>query len=228
MHRTTGHTGPRLSLAATGPNGRPHTLTAPDTPYVTASLAKTGILAALLLRTQDEARSPTRAELDTATAMITTSDNAAAGTLWRTIGEATGFDAAAGRLGLTQTTGGADGYWGLTRTTARDQLTLLQAVFGPGRGVLDDASRAVARGLLGSVTPGQDWGVSAAGDEAELKNGWLPRTATGLWVVNSAGRVTTGGRHFLISVLSDGHPTLESGIEAVETASRTALRALTP
>ncbi|MGA4561168.1 hypothetical protein ACPA74_27885, partial [Uniformispora flossi] len=31
-------------------------------------------------------------------------------------------------------------------------------------------------------------------------NGWLPRGDTGLWVVNSIGRVTRGGRELLVVV----------------------------
>ncbi|RII18722.1 hypothetical protein DSC45_08885 [Streptomyces sp. YIM 130001] len=223
---------PRASVAAAEQGGPARTFTAPDSPYVTASLAKTGILTALLLRAQDAGRAPTTAELAAATEMITTSDNAAAGRLWRSIGGADGFDAAARRLGLTGTEGGADGYWGLTRTTARDQLALLQAVFDtqpapvPGAGLSRD-SRAVVRRLLRGVVPDQRWGVSAAGAQAELKNGWLPRSATGLWVVNSAGRVTRDGRRFLVAVLSDGHPTMESGVEAVATAARSAVATLT-
>ncbi|NUK84717.1 hypothetical protein [Streptomyces lunaelactis] len=38
------------------------------------------------------------------------------------------LDAMHERLGLTQTR--AESAWGLTRTTARDQLTLMRAVFG--------------------------------------------------------------------------------------------------
>jgi hypothetical protein len=48
-------------------------------------------------------------------------------------------------------------------------------------------------------------GVSAAGTQAALKNGWLPRTATGLWDINSIGRVRIEDRDCLIVVLSDGN-----------------------
>lgn len=109
--------------------------------------------------------------------------------------------------------------WGLTRTTARDQLTLLRAVFEEGAdSPLDARSRRYVAGLMERVVPSQDWGVSAAdggsGDRA-LKNGWLPRTDSGLWVVHSVGRVRT----CLVAVLSDGHPTKEAGVAAVEEAA---------
>ncbi|WP_079054170.1 serine hydrolase [Streptomyces graminilatus] len=207
--------------------------------FETASIVKVDILAALLLRAQDEGRSLTAQEKRYAAAMIEVSDNASASALWTAIGGAAGLDAANGRLGLTDTEGGAGTLWGLTRTTAADQLTLLQQVF-MGRGDsgeasrLSEASRAYLQGLMGSVAEDQDWGVSAAGGTrtAErrfaLKNGWLPRTATGLWVINSVGRVTTAeGREFLVAVVSKGSTTKAKGISLVESAARAAVSVFT-
>lgn len=68
--------------------------------------------------------------------------------------------------------------------------------------------------------------MSAAGTGWALKNGWMPRTATGLWDVNSIGRVSVGGRVLLIAVLSAGHATKEAGIAVVEAAARAAVGAL--
>ncbi|MGW7056280.1 serine hydrolase [Streptomyces sp. NPDC054887] len=193
-----------------------------DGRFPAASVVKVGILAALLLRARDEGRAPDAAELAYAEAMIRRSDNDAASALWAVIGGAAGLDAAHARLGLTQTT--ADRAWGRTRTTARDQLTLLRAVFGEGGaggdGVLDADSRAYIAGLMGRVVPGQDWGVSAAGRGAALKNGWMPRDATGLWTVHSVGRVRAAdGQLLLMAVLSEGHSTREAGIAVVERTS---------
>lgn len=54
--------------------------------------------------------------------------------------------------------------------------------------------------------------MSAAGPTGfALKNGWLPRTATGLWDINSVGRVTADGREYLVAVLSDGNSTKAGG-----------------
>lgn len=66
-------------------------------------------------------------------------------------------------------------------------------------------------------------GVSAAGDRWALKNGWMPRTTTGLWDINSIGRVRADGRTCLVAVLSDGQPTKESGIALVEAVARAAV-----
>jgi altronate dehydratase len=59
-----------------------------------------------------------------------------------------------------------------------------------------------------------------------LKNGWLRRCTTGLWDVNSIGRITAGGRTCLIAVLSNGTAAQEDGIALVEAAARAAVTAL--
>jgi beta-lactamase class A len=197
--------------------------------YDTASIVKVGILAALLLQAQDERRGLTAKERDTATVMIEHSDNQAATALWKAIGGADGLDAAQHRLGLTHTRGGRAGLWGLTRTTAADQLKLLRAVFGDGS-PLNANSQAYIRTLMGRITTGQDWGVSAAADAGagtRLKNGWLPRSTTGLWDVNSIGQVTASGRTYLVAVLSDGSKNMNTGVALVEQAARAAVGAAT-
>ncbi|MFF9062143.1 serine hydrolase [Streptomyces sp. NPDC014882] len=196
--------------------------------FDTASIVKVDILAALLLRAQDAGRRLTAREEAYATAMIEHSDNASATALWNSIGGAAGLDAANLRFGLTGTRGGDGALWGLTRTTAADQLTLLRQVFGTAS-ALDEASRAYLRSLMGQIAADQSWGVSAVADGSAwaLKNGWLPRTATGLWDVNSIGRVTSGGRDYLVAVLSDGNRTRAEGIALVEAAAGAALSAFT-
>lgn len=69
-------------------------------------------------------------------------------------------------------------------------------------------------------------GVSAAGSSWALKNGWMPRTTTGLWDINSIGRVRSGGRVYLVAVLSGGHRTKETGIARVESAAKAAVGVL--
>ncbi|MGX1674779.1 serine hydrolase [Streptomyces sp. NPDC055400] len=201
--------------------------------FDTASIVKVDILAALLLRAQDAGRALTSQERAYATAMIENSDNASATALWEAIGGADGLDAANLTLGLTGTRAGAGGEWGLTQTTAEDQLTLLRAVFGAkdtDSKKLGEASRAYVVGLMGRTAADQRWGVSAAADSASvcaLKNGWLPRSATGLWDINSVGRVSVGGKRYLVSVLSDGNTTKDAGVALVEGVAKAAVTVLT-
>ncbi|AOR35337.1 hypothetical protein BFF78_33515 [Streptomyces fodineus] len=195
-----------------------------DGAFDTASIVKVDILATLLLQAQDAGRRLTAAEEAYATRMIENSDNASATALWHTIGRADGLDAANERFGLTATSGGEGGLWGLTQTTAADQLALLRQVFGEDS-KLSAASRTYVQGLMESVEADQRWGVSAAadGNSWALKNGWLPRSSTGLWDVNSIGRITVDGTDHLVAVLSKGTRTQATGIALVEAAAKAAV-----
>ncbi|MFI6934990.1 serine hydrolase [Streptomyces sp. NPDC050287] len=192
--------------------------------FDTASIVKVDILATLLLQAQDTGTRLTGREKSYATAMIENSDNASASALWQDIGEADGLDAANDRLGLTDTEGGDGALWGLTQTTAADQLVLLQQVFG-NDSELSEASRAYLRGLMGQIAADQHWGVSAAADGSAwaLKNGWLPRSTTRLWDINSIGRVTVAGHDCLVATLSKGNSTKERGISLIEGAAKAAV-----
>lgn len=198
--------------------------------FITASISKVDILAALLLRAQDQGRDLTAAERRAAEAMIKESDNDAADLLWRAIGKGEGLDAANERLGLSSTHGGPGVHWGLTRTTAKDQIRLLQSIFHRGtanaartREELDTRSTAYIRELMGDIAEGQDWGVSAASPRCSLKNGWLQRSATGRWVINSIGQVTLHGHRYVVSALSSGNASKRGGIALIERAVRTAI-----
>ncbi|WP_328497452.1 class A beta-lactamase-related serine hydrolase [Streptomyces sp. NBC_00414] len=199
-----------------------------DGAFDTASIVKADILASLLLRAQDAGRELTAQEKTYASAMIRDSDNASATALWEAIGRARGLAEANERFGLDDTVGGDGVLWGLTQTTAADQLTLLRQVFGDADdSELDETSRDCLQGLMGDIAVGQDWGVSAAGSSGSaLKNGWLPRSATGLWDINSVGRVEVDGRAYLVAVLSDGNSTKAGGISMVEAAAKAAVSAL--
>ncbi|MEV5953937.1 serine hydrolase [Streptomyces sp. NPDC051987] len=204
--------------------GREPAVYGDDARYDTASIVKVDILAAMLLHARDHRRDLTARESAEAEVMIRESDNAAATALWRAIGEAPGLESANRRLGLVATEGGPGGLWGLTRTTAADQIRLLRAVFGTGPTPLDAASRSRIATLMTEISAEQSWGVSAAADAGwALKNGWLMRTATGRWDINSIGRVTAGGHHYLVAVLSDGSASMPDGVNLVERAVRTAV-----
>ncbi|WP_225810733.1 serine hydrolase [Streptomyces spinosus] len=212
--------------------GRTPVIHGEDRAYDTASIVKVDILAALLLQAQDAGRDLTASERKRAEPMIRRSDNAAANALWRQIGRAPGLAAANKRLGLTSTTGGPGAKWGLTRTTAGDQIRLLRAVFDTGGAVhagsggLDADSRAYIRTLMSRVVPEQTWGVPAAGADGSgkaLKNGWLQRDTTGLWDVNSVGQITVKGHRYLVAVLSDGSASMSDGVSLVERTARAAV-----
>ena len=169
----------------------------------TASIVKVDILATLLAQGQADGQGLAPADGPLATAMIEQSDDDDAQDLWNSEGGATAvgtFDAAAG---LTQTDPDAAGYWGLSTTTAADQVQLVRTVAYPNA-ILTPASQAYALNLMEHVDPDQTWGVSAgvaAGSTVALKNGWLPLDSGG-WQVNSIGYVDGDGRNYVIAVLT--------------------------
>ncbi|MEV0829036.1 serine hydrolase [Nonomuraea rubra] len=195
----------------------------------TASIVKVGIVMALLLRAQRQRRGLTAGERRDAARAIQVSDNAAASALWSAIGGASGLAAANRRFGLRETRPDPSGAWGSTTTSAADQVRLLSALTSP-RSPLSAKNRRYVLGLMGGVTPGQAWGVSASGRQGAdvaLKNGWLPRPRHGgRWTVNSIGRVRTRGHTYLIAVISDRHGSMGAGVRAVGKVSRLVTDAL--
>jgi len=184
------------------------------------------ILATLLHRADGDGGTLGASQAALAQEMIEDSDNADAQDLW----DAEGGSAAVGQFDadahMDATSPNAAGYWGLSTTTARDQVALLRHVLLPNR-LLDSASRHYAARLMRDVTPSQDWGVSAgvsAAAHVAVKNGWLPLGADD-WQVNSIGAVVGAGRHYLIAVLTTGDPTESYGIRTIEHISRSAWRA---
>lgn len=148
--------------------------------YDSASIAKVLIMQAVLGRAEELGRAPTRLEARRLKAMITRSDNTAASELWKGLSRAR-LKRVLREAGARDTVLGHDSYWGLTRTTARDQLALLAAI----------SRRTEALSLMGQVVRQQAWGVSAGAPrtvKVHLKNGWLPRK-THAWRVHSVGIV---------------------------------------
>ena len=195
--------------------------------FATASIVKVDILATLLLQAQDQGTTLTETQQSLATTMIENSDNDSATALWNDIGQESGLNAANQKFGLTSTSGGTEGNWGLTTTTAADQLRLLRQVF-TSDSLLSSTSRQYIQGLLGQVETDQRWGVSAAasGSDFAVKNGWLPRSATGLWVINSIGEVERDGHQLLIAVVSDGNISESGGISLVQSVAQAAAGSL--
>jgi Beta-lactamase enzyme family len=189
--------------------------------WETASTVKLDILVALLAKAGPGGHL-TAAQQALARPMISVSDNASASQLWNQLGGATAMTAFFGRLGMTATTAGSGGQWGLTRTTAADQLAVLRAVAYPN-GVLSAAARTTAVGLLRGVVGSQRWGLTAgvpAGVAVEVKNGWLPHD--GGWVISSLAHVHGGGRDYVMAAYTRDSPSMAAGIQTVEGLSRLA------
>jgi hypothetical protein len=198
----------------------------PGVHQVMASIMKVDILETLLR--QSGTLSGDR--LDTATGMIENSSNDDAQDLWDDVGGPAAVSAYGEEAGLTGTHPNTQGYWGLSTTTASDQVRLLDHLALPNN-LLTHAQRAQAMGLMHQVEADQRWGVSAglpAGTPVAVKNGWLPLDDGSGWQVNSDGIVDGHGYRDDISVLSTRSRTEDAGIDEIQGLARLLWAAMTP
>jgi hypothetical protein len=186
----------------------------------TASIVKVDILETLLHKQKGRLSASQRS---LATAMIERSDNDAASDLWSADGGAAGVRRYDKLVGLTQTTPAGHGLWGLTTTSAADQVTLIRELVG-GHSALGARSRQLTRRLMTHVTAAQRWGVSAGPTSRAtvgLKNGWLPVTQDhNRWAVNSIGWVSAPHRRYVIAVITQHESSEQYGISTIEHISR--------
>ncbi len=120
-------------------------------------------------------------------------------------------------VGLTQTSLGPGGYWGLTQITAYDEVLLLRLLLTKNP-VLDTTSRDYALRLMAQVISSQRWGVPAGAPArltVHVKNGWLPLPAHG-WRIHSIGCFTGRGGGYSIVVLTQDNPAMAYGIATIE------------
>jgi hypothetical protein len=195
-------------------------------PQPEASIVKVDILETLLARRRSDGKTLSARDRSLAAAMIEDSDNDAATALWNEVGGAQGISSFNTSVGLADTTpsscvacpGFAWPGWGLSTTTATDQLALLRELLRPNS-LLTNAQRDYALSLMEHVTRAQRWGVTSGvppRNTVALKNGWLPLTsADDDWQINSIGWVSGQGRDYLMAVLSTGNPTEQYGIDTI-------------
>jgi hypothetical protein len=119
--------------------------------------------------------------------------------------------------------------WGLTTTTARDQIQLLKTIAFPNA-ILTNASRLTALDLMDNITPSERWGVTGGVPDdvpVALKNGWLP-LSNGEWQINSVGWIRGQGRNYLLAILTTGNPSENYGIDTTNEISSLVWQALAP
>lgn len=179
-----------------------------------ASIVKVLILATVCYRAQSQGRGLSAWEKSQASSMIRFSDNTAATNLWRSVGGAPAVQAMANRVGMRQTV--VSSAWGLTTTSAYDQIVLMNEICWHARTL-----RATYRGyiitLMGQVTASQRWGVGSVGT-SQVKNGWLPYN--GAWRINSIGHVGGYGRNHTLAILQRT-PTMAVGTDVANRVART-------
>lgn len=187
----------------------------------TASVFKVLVLAGTLVEAQSQHRELTSWEWSQLEPMITMSTNPPVRALWRSFDAAPWFRDQVALFGLEETTVRADGgsAWGLTLTSARDQVKLLrQALLGEW-GPVGSRYREYALELMSSVVPDQTWGVTSGVPSTwavAQKNGFAGIT------INSVGWVDQPGPSpgYVVAILSTGWPSHAAGIAAVEFVSQ--------
>jgi beta-lactamase family protein len=175
------------------------------------------------------------------TPMIEQSDNTAATDLLAAVGgpsKVQHFDQLAGLTGTTVSTkqyipGSTLPGWGLTMTTALDEVKLVRA-FAYSNSLLTRANRLRGLALMEHVESAQAWGVSGGnygvlpGATVALKNGWLPHDLTAYtnWQVNSIGWVHSKSRDYVLAVLTTHNASEQYGIDTIDEIARSIYRQL--
>jgi hypothetical protein len=196
----------------------------------TASIVKVQIMGTALAEAEAAHRDLSSTQTALMMSMIENSSNSSATTLLADVGgpRAIGrFDRSIGMKHTTPSTlalipGTTLPGWGLTTTTALDEVTLISK-FAYANSALSDAARKYGLGLMESVEADQNWGVTGgvpAGTTVALKNGWVPIPPSNYWQVNSIGWISGHGRDYVLAVLTDGNPDEPYGIATIETIAR--------
>jgi hypothetical protein len=191
----------------------------------TASIVKVEIMGTALREAQARGGGLPAAERALMPSMIEASDNQSASALWADVGgpRAIGrFDRSAGMSHTTPSTLALIPWtdlpgWGLTTTSALDEVALVRTFAYPNS-LLTDGSRKYGLSLMKQVEYGQNWGITGgvpAGVTVALKNGWLPLPPTNSWQINSIGWVHGHGRNYVLAVLTDSNPDEAYGIDTI-------------
>ena len=113
----------------------------------------------------------------------------------------------------------ADSSWGLSTTTAKDQIKLLNNIFYKSNLLSTDSQQYISS-LMSNVESDQIWGVSASSDNFALKNGWL-ENGNEKWIINSIGYVkNSNGTSYTIAMYSDKNQSMQTGEEVLNQLAR--------
>lgn len=179
-----------------------------------ASTVKVSILAGLLIK-QNGFLSSHQSSL--AKQMIEVSDNNSTNELFDDLGGREGLQSTFNQFGMTDST--ANTSWGLSTTTPKDQIKLLNNIFYKSK-ILSQNSQQYINNLMSNVESDQLWGVSASSNHFALKNGWL-EYGKEKWIINSIGYVKTeSGNSYTIAMYSDKNQSMQTGEEVLNQLAR--------
>jgi beta-lactamase class A len=170
------------------------------------------------------------------TSMITVSDNNAADRLWRKTGRGTGLRRLSRHYALGNTYPGHT--WGTTKTTAHDQVRLLNRALVKSNSYISKKNRTRVLSLMKRVRADQHWGAGGGlpkGWTSAVKNGWYPtlpgdEPPVGRWRVNTVGVVydSHGDPQWIMAAFSNTWRSQGKGVKAWNAVSRQLVRRLGP
>lgn len=182
----------------------------------TASIVKLSILVGILHKYgQLSSEQMTLAE-----AMMQQSDNEATQMLYEQLGS-TGLQQVFVAYGMVHTQVDTNGRWGLTQTTASDQMKLMKEIFVTSNSqFLSDDKKYYVKSLMNStgVNQSQIWGLPKHAPKnvgMYVKNGWLPLDVDGNSnaVINSLSYVATKKSAYCIVILSNEDNSQDAGFK---------------
>lgn len=190
----------------------------PGLRYETASTVKVAVLAMLLHQTGGHLNAT---QQDLATRMIRYSDNDATTTIVNNyLGGYHALQSLYNDLRMSQTSANYT-WWGTTLTVPTDQLKLLHMIYlDNSNDYLNTSSKNYIKSLMGSVSAGQQWGISAGSNSYYLKNGWRPASDNGLWEVHSIGYLPDGINSYTIAIYTRNNRNYNWGVSYVEALAR--------
>jgi hypothetical protein len=179
--------------------------------FVTASVVKAMLLVAYLRKLDAQHRGLDSSSRATLYPMIHVSDNSAATSTWRRVGNARLYRLAHA-AGMTEFS--ISGIWARAQISPADQARF----FFEQDSLIPRQFRSYARSLLSGISGAQSWGIPHVGRPAGwhvfFKGGWR---GTGLGqLVHQAARLERGRTRFGMAVMTDGDPSMGYGITTIQ------------
>jgi hypothetical protein len=179
--------------------------------FVTASVVKAMLLVAYLRKLDAQHRGLDSSSRATLYPMIHVSDNSAATSTWRRVGNARLYRLAHA-AGMTEFS--ISGIWARAQISPADQARF----FFNQDALVPRQFRGYARSLLSGISGAQSWGIPHVGRPAGwhvfFKGGWR---GTGLGqLVHQVARLERGRTRFGMAVMTDGDPSMGYGITTIQ------------
>jgi hypothetical protein len=187
--------------------------------YPSASVVKVMLMVAYLNRRSVRHRRLHRHDRRLMGPMIRRSDNATASAIYTQVGDG-GLRRIAHLAGMRRFSPGGP-VWGLSRITARDQVSFMLRVdrLVPAR------HRSYALHLLTEIVRRQRWGLPGAtpkGWQLHFKGGFVPEA--GGWKTHQVALLRRGGRRMSVAVLSRFNPSLHYGGRTIDGVAKRLFR----